>query len=146
MKNNNQLDLTKNNSNGVELEENEKKVLEVFMKETDTWGEVCLNVKGIVSRTLLEEKEVRSCCRKLTQYKLIEYMRGLMDDDGKVAGAGYCITGDGKKHMFPCQKCGEEAHYSWHENKKGEWISSIFPEEVDKYFQLCEEHYQELKK
>lgn len=130
----------------LELTENEKKVLEVFMEVTDTWGEVCLNVKGIISRTSLEEKEVRNCCRKLNQYKLIEYLRGLMDDDGKVAGAGYCITGEGKKYMFPCQKCGEEAHYSWHENKKGEWISSIFPEEVDKYFQVCEEHYQELKK
>ena len=129
----------------IKLSVNEKIILEVFMKETDTWGEVCLNVKNLLNSTQLEEKEIRKCCRKLTQLKLIEYMRGLMDDDGKVAGAGYCITGNGKKYMFPCQKCGEEAHYSWHENKKGEWISSIFPEEVDKYFQLCEEHYQEQK-
>lgn len=129
----------------IKLSLNEKTILEVFMKETDTWGEVCLNVKNLLNNTQLEEKEIRKCCRNLTQYKLIEYMRGLMDDDGKVAGAGYCITGDGKKHMFPCQKCGEEAHYSWHENKNGEWVSSIFPEEIDKYFQLCEEHYQEQK-
>lgn len=54
----NQLDLTKNNSNGVELKENEKKVLEVFMEETDTLGEVCLNVKGIISRTSLPFGEV----------------------------------------------------------------------------------------
>ncbi len=129
----------------IKLSLNEKTILEVFMKETDTWGEVCLNVKNLLNNTQLEEKEIRECCRKLTQLKLIEYMRGLMDDDGKVAGAGYCITRDGKKYIFPCQKCGEEAHYSWHENKKGEWVSGVFPEEIDKYFQLCEEHYQENK-
>lgn len=123
----------------------DKKVLEVFMEQTDTWGEVCLNVKNLLNTTKLEEKEIRKCCRNLTQLNLIEYVRGLMDDDGKVAGAGYCITQSGKDYIFPCQKCDNEAHYSWHENKKGEWVSSVFPEEIDKYYQLCEEHYQQKK-
>lgn len=128
----------------MKLSDNELKVLNVFNEQTDNWGESCLYVRHIIDTTKLEEKEVRKICKRLRELKLIEYMRGLMDEEGQVAGSGYCITYDGQKLIFPCQKCGELAHYSWYENEKGEMV---YLEVVAcKYYQLCEEHYREIKK
>ena len=130
-----------------DLSEIDKKILDIFMEKCSSYGEdTCLNTKDIIFYSSLIEKEVRISCKKLSNYGLIKYVRGLMDDEGRVAGSGYYITYEGRSLMFPCQQCGEEAHYSWWEDEKGMWTAHIIEQkETDKYFQLCEEHYQKHK-
>ena len=47
---------------------------------------------GIVSRTGLNRRQVRLSCRRLKRKGLAQYARGLWNDDGQVAGAGYGLT------------------------------------------------------
>lgn len=127
-----------------DLPEHCVKIVKVLADQTDTWGEVCFYMRHIEEDTKLTRKEIVKACRTLRQLGYIEYIRGLMDEDGKVAGSGYCITSLGKALVFPCQNCKEEAHYAWHENEKGEMV--FLDTENATYFQLCEEHYQKNKK
>jgi len=74
----------------VKLNEIEIKVLhELAQAERQ---ECCMYFRGIVSNTKLELKQVRRACRSLARKKLAEYVRGLMDEDGQVAGSGYTAT------------------------------------------------------
>lgn len=57
----------------------------------------CTYFKHIAKDTGLEIKQVRRACRSLAKKGLAEYVRGLFDDDGFVAGSGYCATEEGRK-------------------------------------------------
>lgn len=46
----------------------------------------------------LEYSQVRRAVRSLAKKGLTEYLRGLMTEDGLVAGSGYCCTKEG--HNF----------------------------------------------
>ena len=47
--------------------------------------------------TKLEKTQVRRSVRSLARKGLAEFVRGLFDDDGMVAGSGYCCTRAGKE-------------------------------------------------
>lgn len=80
----------------MKLNENEKKVLiclqSIWQDEAN-----CMYFRGISEDTKLEIKQVRRACRSLLKKGLTEYIRGLFDEDGMVAGSGYCCTDAGNK-------------------------------------------------
>lgn len=80
-----------------ELTENEIKVLGVLAGETDTWGEQCLPFSWIEEDTKFDRKTIRKACRVLREKGLVVYLRGLMTEDGEVAGSGYHISPEGRE-------------------------------------------------
>jgi DNA-binding MarR family transcriptional regulator len=56
----------------------------------------CLSFKGIADRSSLEPHQVRRTVRALARKGLAEFHRGLFDDEGSVAGSGYCCTDQGQ--------------------------------------------------
>lgn len=78
------------------INENEKRVL-IFMAESyDSFGEGgCYYFKTIAEDLKLEIKQVRRACRSLKKKGFAEYVRGLFDEDGMVAGSGYCCSKSG---------------------------------------------------
>lgn len=54
-----------------------------------------LTFKGVSVRSGLPLHQVRRTVRALARKGMAQYMRGLMTEDGELAGAGYCCTADG---------------------------------------------------
>lgn len=52
----------------------------------------CHYFQMIADCTLLDRKQVRRAARSLARKGLTEYVRGLFDEDGQIAGSGYCCT------------------------------------------------------
>lgn len=125
------------------LSDNEKKVLS-FLAENSIDCEMCIAFDWISSDTKLSRVEVRDAARSLRKKGYAEYYRGLMNDDGMVAGSGYCITYAGKAFLHPCDKCDDYAEYGWDEDKNGKL--AILEKDIARHIQLCEKHYQETKK
>ena len=75
-----------------EITEIEKKVLEVLFGSTRTHGEYCIGFDYIEGDTNLSRKEVKKVVHSLRDKGFAEFYRGLLDDDGQVAGSGYCIS------------------------------------------------------
>ena len=76
------------------INEKQKKVLKYLAQYwEDDYN--CLFFKYIARTTKLTIKEVRRACRSLAKKGLTEYMTGLVDGDGMVAGSGYCCTEKG---------------------------------------------------
>lgn len=94
----------------INLSKNELKVLQVLHRDAYDC-EICLAFDWIEGETKLSKKEVQKACKVLREKELIEFHRGLMSDDGQVAGSGYCISYKGRAFLNPCDKCKEEAHY-----------------------------------
>ena len=125
------------------LTPNEIKVLQVLYDDTDHWGEKCIAFDWIMEESKLSRKEVQKACKVLREKGLIQFFRGLMNDEGQVAGSGYCISAEGQKHANPCDMCEQHATFDWHEDAQGkQTISSLSVNRI----RLCDEHYEELKK
>jgi len=60
----------------------------------------CLYFRAFTS-TKLKISQVRRAVRSLARKGYAEYVRGLFDDDGMVAGSGYCITKKGHEFLNP---------------------------------------------
>jgi len=74
------------------LNDNEIEVL-TFLAEYARDCECCWAFKYIDADLSL--KEIKIACRSLADKGLTKFHRGLMDEDGKVAGSGYCSTQQG---------------------------------------------------
>ncbi len=76
------------------INENEQKVL---LELSTIWGydENFYAFDQLANLTKLDRKQVRRACRSLAKKGLAEFGRGLMDDDGMVAGSGYAATKKG---------------------------------------------------
>lgn len=109
--------------NKIKINENERKVLSVLTREGWSEGQAYY-FRGLVDATNLGLKEVRRACRSLNKKGLAEYVRGLFDDDGKVAGSGYACTQKGCALISPCDLCGQEAMFEYDGKKE------------------CREHYE----
>lgn len=81
--------------------ETELAVLECLFDTTHAYGEFCTNFKLIARNTKLPIHDIRMACRSLAKQGLAEFWRGLMTEDGEVAGSGYCITAAGREVMEP---------------------------------------------
>ena len=101
----------------IKVSETELKCLKVLVEEYDSEAN-CMYMRYIVGTTGLELKQVKRSVRALARKGLAEYIRGLMDDEGKVAGSGYCATEKGAKFINPCDDCGSVITFDWEENGK----------------------------
>ena|ERR1700733_3861750 len=109
----------------LELNENERKVVGVLDEETDTWGEKSIAFSWIENETHLNKKEISKACETLREKGLVQFFRGLMTDDGEVAGRGYCIAPAGQLFLRPCIDCKERVadmtdgrcEQCWHDRK-----------------------------
>lgn len=63
----------------------------------------CLNFKAVAARSEIERHLVRRVVRACARKGLLVYERGLFNDEGEVAGAGYGLTAKGhnwlKEHV-----------------------------------------------
>lgn len=84
----------------MKINEKEKKVLKVLVEVFDSEAN-CLFFWYLAKRTKLQKLEVRRACRSLKKKGFVNYIRGLFDDDGMVAGSGYCATEEGVKIINP---------------------------------------------
>lgn len=111
-------------------------VLKVLHDDSRIDGEMCIGFSWIMGATILSmgRKEVRDACRSLRNKGLAQFVRGLMTEDGQVAGAGYCITMDGCAFLQPCDVCGKMIDYDYTNEKNGQSILE------------CSNHYQKSPK
>ena len=58
-------------------------------------GGTCVHFIYLQERTGFDRPKVRRIVRSLARKGLTEYHRGLWSDEGRPAGAGYCITRKG---------------------------------------------------
>lgn len=85
----------------IKISERERKVLEVLVETYRNSEEgTCRYMKYIAQDCGLEYSQVRRAVRSLARKGLAEYHRGLFNDDGMVAGSGYCASKKGAE-MIP---------------------------------------------
>lgn len=80
---------------GAGVSPRERKVLAVLAQHYSS-DMNCLYFRYIASETGLEVKQVRRSVRSLARKGLAEYVKGLFNNDGEVAGSGYCCTREGR--------------------------------------------------
>lgn len=94
----------------IKINDKEKLVLGILSEAwSNSWGEgCCVYFRGILSDyedkvkagaqiPIMGIKDIRRACRSLARKGLAEYVRGLMDDEGMVAGSGYSSTEKGRE-------------------------------------------------
>lgn len=83
----------------VKLTKRERPVLVALNDRTRPHGELCtyFHVLAGAPKGSSETNEVRRIVRQLARKGYAEYVRGLFsEDDGMIAGSGYCITPAGR--------------------------------------------------
>lgn len=90
----------------ITISENERKCLEYLAEIYPNDEANCTYFRIIAQETGLKEKKVRIYVRSLARKGLAEYVRGLFDMDGMVAGSGYMATYAGALLINPCKECG----------------------------------------
>lgn len=127
------------------INEAERKILEVLSESYDSsgWEETgYYSFDPLVKTTGIDRKKVRLACRSLARKGLAKYMRGLINSDGGMGGAGYGATREGASLINPCDECDDLAIYDWWE-KDGK---IVFKSVGTEHFVKCEEHYEAHKK
>ncbi len=82
----------------ITLSEREMACLMALNEILDDSGEgQCTYFRFIAKHSKLTEAQTRKSVRALARKGLAEYHRGLFDEDGIVAGSGYCLSIAGKK-------------------------------------------------
>lgn len=93
----------------MKLNENELRCLEILHEITEPAGERCVPFSYIAGDPPeLDIKAVRRACRSLRRKGLAEYVRGLFNEDGMVAGSGYCISTEGIKEIHERSNQGKQ--------------------------------------
>lgn len=93
------------------ISENQLKVLQVLGEHFSADAN-CLYIRTIAKEAKLEQRIARIAVRALARKGLAQYVRGLFDDDGMVAGSGYCATREGAMVVNGCKNkatCGNMA-------------------------------------
>jgi hypothetical protein len=107
----------RNTSNAfMKINENEQKVLEYLASDYEEGRAYYFS--SIEEETKLDKKVVRCACRPLARKGLAELVRGLFDDDGKVAGSGYSATLQGAQSVNHCDLCNELPCYEYDGKKE----------------------------
>lgn len=93
----------------IKISELERKCLIALVKAHHEYGgdyeDWCLYMKQIAADAEIDIKQVRRPVRSLARKGLTKYVRGLMTEDGEVAGSGYCATKLAVE-MLTCISCG----------------------------------------
>lgn len=72
------------------MQKDHEKVLDFLANNTSE--EACFGFDPICKATRLPRNRVRFICRHFRRKGWAEFYSGLFNDDGRVAGSGYCIT------------------------------------------------------
>lgn len=74
------------------------RVLVALNECTRPHGEYCAHFSKIAQEAgIADVREIRRITRHLARKGFAQYFRGLCTDDGDFAGAGYCITPEGRE-------------------------------------------------
>ena len=126
------------------INDKERKVLEFLVNGSDPCEGVeegmCFFFKGISKHTKLHIPAVRRACRSLLRKGLTEFHRGLMDDEGKEAGSGYCATYMGQALISHCDLCTNRNTYEYHVDADGKTVFSV--DGKARLVKECEDHYK----
>lgn len=114
-------------SETLKVSEREQKCLEVLTRHFQSEGNY-IYFRTIVKETKLTLQQVRRSVRSLARKGLAEFQRGLMDEEGNVAGSGYCATEKGAAYISHCDLCDRINMYEYDGKKE------------------CELHYGQSKK
>ena len=91
--------------NEITISERERKCLE-YLAEIYPDDEANVTYFRVLAKeTKLTEQQVRRSVRALARKGLAQYVRGLFDLDGMVAGSGYMATFEGALFINPCKIC-----------------------------------------
>ena len=92
----------------MKINDNEKACLEVLARNS-TPNEMFISFSYIMGDTGFDRKLVRRSVRSLARKGLAKYARGLTNEDGEMAGAGYAATCEGRDMIIKkCEECFEE--------------------------------------
>lgn len=80
----------------IDLNEQEYATLKA-LSESEEW---CYAYDYLEGETGLERKWLKPIIAKLRKLGYVEYWRGLMDDDGNVAGSGFCRSRAGNELVY----------------------------------------------
>lgn len=118
----------------IKISEREEKILRFFAEWAGDHEEGSCTYTRVVEKQTGIEK-ARRYIRSLVRKGLLEYHRGLFDDDGMVAGSGYCISTAGEVWVDPCDiaDCNRRISYKF-EHDNGETIRE------------CQFHYEKSAK
>ena len=78
----------------IKISERERKCLEVLVYMYKNEAN-CMYFSYIARQADLDVRQTRIAVRSLVRKGLAEYVRGLFDDEGMVAGSGHCATQEG---------------------------------------------------
>lgn len=86
----------------IKLSERETRALQVL---SDVYHSDCncLYLKTIARLSGVERKIIRRVVRSLARKGMVELVRGLFDDDGRIAGSAYCCTQAGYENRRAAQ-------------------------------------------
>lgn len=126
----------------ININANERAVL-TALDEATSGQDMCVSFSYLADegRTI---KDVRRACRALRRKGLAEFHRGLMNDDGEVAGSGYCISPAGEAFLNPCDICGGRISYDYIIDAAGkhDWEKG-YDEKTGRHIRECNEHYKQ---
>jgi predicted GNAT superfamily acetyltransferase len=88
----------------MRINEIERGVLKVLVAARESDSDFYFKNFASIKRSLptyvyLDRAAIRRACRSLSRKGLAEYGKGLWNDDGEVAGAGYAATREGAKAL-----------------------------------------------
>lgn len=72
---------------------------EAILSELYSNEEMCYNYSGLEYRTKYTRKELEPAIKFLRTNGYIEHWNGLMDDDGRAAGSGWCRSEKGNEYV-----------------------------------------------
>lgn len=78
----------------TQLTENEEAVL----AEMHSDGEYCINYTYLAGLNGMSRKELQPIIKHLKELGYIDFYRGLMTEEGEVAGAGWCRSSAGNDY------------------------------------------------
>lgn len=71
------------------------------LKSWEDWGiDMCQGYTGVMNDTEMSKQELKPIIENLKRRGILEFYRGLMNDDGGVAGAGWSITIEGRDKYY----------------------------------------------
>ena len=91
---------------GIQVSEREYKCARALARHYNHDAD-CLFFRYIAELSGLDERQTRIAVRSLARKGLAKYTRGLFDEDGMVAGSGYCATSLCAQGFDFCGHCEE---------------------------------------
>lgn len=80
----------------LKLASHHEKVLQALDELTEPSGDYCVGFSPLVLDCGMDRQAIRRVVRHFARKGWAEYYKGLLTEDGDLAGSGYCITHEGR--------------------------------------------------